>query len=160
MGRQYGIIRSHGEAASPASARQPMSSMANSSAFPFSELSRFPGNEQQRGGDQTVDDDDDDLTSSIHPFKMGAKLSAAQFPCELLALRGRYSHSSQVFAAALGRTFASTRTVPCSLAPPLQWKEGRKRGKWGNEGDFFSPKLGCGRDWRRYCCCYRIFLPI
>ena len=77
--------------------------MANSAGFPFNEL-RFPGNEQQQQQGRRRR-----RHNELDPFKIGAKLSAAQFLSaslggggggELLALRGRYSHSSQVFAAA------------------------------------------------------------
>ena len=53
-------------------------------------------------------------------------------------------------------TFASIRSVLACAAVAI---ERRKRKNGGNER-VFPPKLGCGRNWRRYCCCYRIFLPI
>ena len=95
---------------------------------------------------------------------MGAKLSVAQFLSasfgELLDLRGRYSHSSQVFAAAAAA--APDICIDPFRAPPPRRCHRKKEGeKWGNEREgLFPPRLGWGRNWRRYCCRYRIFLPI
>ena len=73
---------------------------------------------------------------------MGAKLSVAQFLSasfgELLDLRGRYSHSSQVFAAAAA---ASDICIDPFRAPPPRRCHRKKEGeKWGNEREGLFPR--------------------
>ena len=109
--------------------------MANSAAFPFNEL-RFPGNEQQQQGRRRRRRRR--RHNELDPFKIGAKLSAAQFLSA--SFRGRSSY--WLFEAIIPirvrflqrrrrrRTFASIRSVL------RRRKEGRKMG----QREDFSPR--------------------